>query len=90
MTTEDIQSDRLVVKHYAWNWDALPSAAGAAWSEEWTYASNGALTSRCRIQQGKKPATHTISTDPRAGAIMREELGLSHRHGTPMAGPHHH
>ncbi|MES2154404.1 MAG: hypothetical protein V4510_04640 [bacterium] len=81
---------RTVTKHYAWNWDEVPSAKAAAWSEEWTYASDGALLSRRRIQQGKKPTTHTISTDPRAGAIMREDLGLAHRHGTPMAGPHHH
>ncbi len=83
------KSGRRVLKHYGWNWDELPSTDGAAWSEEWTYAPNGSLLSRRRIQQGKSPATHTISTDPRAGAIMREELGMGHRHGTPMAGPHH-
>lgn len=81
---------RTVTKHYAWNWDELPSAKGAAWSEEWTYAADGALLSRRRLQAGKQARQPTISTDPRAGAIMREELGLAHRHGTPMAGPHGH
>ena len=90
MSTKNGKGESRVVKHYAWNWDELPSIEGAAWSEEWTYAANGSLVSRKRIQQGKKPSSHTISTDPRAGAIMREELGLAHRHGTPMAGPHHH
>lgn len=80
---------RIVVKHYAWNWDELPSDQGAAWSEEWTYAPNGALVSRRRIAAAKRPSWPTVSTDPRAGAIMREELGIAHRHGTPMAGPHH-
>lgn len=78
------------MKHYAWNWDELPTSDGAAWSEEWVYAPDGGLLSRRRIQAGKNPQQPTVSTDPRAGAIMREELGLAHRHGTPMSGPHHH
>ncbi|MEA3203874.1 MAG: hypothetical protein QOI63_1554 [Thermoplasmata archaeon] len=82
-----IPTPRTVTKHFAWTWDELPSAAGAAWSEEWTYAPDGELLSRRRLQQGKRPATHTISTDPRAGAIMREEIGL-HQAGRPMGGPH--
>lgn len=81
---------RTVTRHYSWTWDLLPGPKGAAWSEEWTYAANGALVARRRIPQAKKPSAHTVSTDPRAGAIMREELGLPHRHGTPMSGPHGH
>jgi hypothetical protein len=89
MVRKPAHAGRTVLRHYAWNWDETPSVQGAAWSEEWIYAADGALLSRRRIHQGKKPLTHTISTDPRAGAIMREELGIPHRHGVPMSGPHH-
>jgi YD repeat-containing protein len=83
------RANRVVVTHYAWNWDEVSSSTGAAWSEEWTYDAKGSLVSRRRIQAAKAPRQPTVSTDPRAGAIMREELGLAHRHGTPMSGPHH-
>ncbi len=78
---------RTITKHFGFNWDELPDSNGAAFAEAWTYGDDGALLERRRIPLGKKPTTHTISTDPRAGAIMREELGLREG-GKPMAGPH--
>jgi hypothetical protein len=77
---------RVVTKHYSWNWDEVASSEGAAWSETWSYAADGSLLGRERVSRTKRSARPTISTDPRAGAIMREELGLEpHRQ---MGGPH--
>ncbi len=83
------KTGRTVVKHFSWAWSELPGPDGAAWSEEWRYDGAGRLVSRTRIGLAKKAdaASPTISTDPRAGAIMREEIGR-HPAGRPMGGPH--
>jgi len=78
---------RTITKHFSWGWKGLPGPEGAAFAEAWTYNDAGALVDRRRIALEKRPAQATISTDPRAGEIMREELGIG-RGGRPMGGPH--
>jgi YD repeat-containing protein len=75
---------RTIVRHFAANWQETKDASQAAWTETWTYDAHGSLVERKRTNHRK--AT-TISTDPRAGAIMREELGL--KASNQMSGPHH-
>lgn len=71
---------RTEVRYYAWNWDELPSATGAAFAEERTVDKDGGLIARRRLPLGNR--ARTVSTDPRAAAIMREELGVRDPLGT--------
>lgn len=77
---------RIVTKHFSWNWDEVDSSERAAFTEEWTYSDSGALLLRRRVAAAGRPATPTISTDPRAARIMRERMGG--RDERRMAGPH--
>lgn len=74
---------RTVVRYYSWSWDELPDDAGAAFAEQRTYADDGSLVERRRIPVENQ--ARTVSTDPRAAAIMREELGLKDGLGTMNA-----
>lgn len=65
---------RTEVRYYSWCWDGLPDDRGAAFAEQRTYDGDGSLVERRRVPVENR--ARTVSTDPRAGAIMREELGL--------------
>lgn len=71
---------RVEIKHFSWSWDELPDEEGAAFAEQWTYDDDGSLQERKRIPLGNQ--ARTMSTDPRARAIMAEELGQRDKLGT--------
>lgn len=71
---------RVEVRYFSWSWDELPDGTGAAFAEQWTYEDDGSLQERKRIPLQNQ--ARTVSTDPRAGAIMREELGMRDKLGT--------
>lgn len=77
---------KTTTKYFSWGWKELPGPEHAAFAETWTHNDEGALIGRERVPLAKKPKQATISTDPRAAAIMREELGI--RRGKEMGGPH--
>lgn len=64
---------KVVVRYFSWTWTELPDEAGAAFAEQWTYDDKGALLERKRVPLANR--ARTVSTDPRAAAIMREEMG---------------
>ncbi len=74
---------RVVIKYFSWTWTELATDEGAAFAEQWTYDDAGALMERKRVALENK--ARTVSTDPRAAAIMREELGERDRLGTMSA-----
>lgn len=76
---------RIEIKYFSWSWDELPDEAGAAFAEQWSYGADGALLERKRVPLEKRG--RTISTDPRAAAIMREEAAETQA-DRPMGGPH--
>lgn len=71
---------RLEIKYFGWDWSELPDEQGAAFAEQWTYDDNGSLQERKRVALENK--ARTVSTDPRAAAIMREELGVRDKLGS--------
>lgn len=71
---------KVTVRYFSWTWDELPNERGAAFAEQWTRDDDGTLLERRRIPVENK--ARTVSTDPRAGAIMREELGVRDGLGT--------
>ena len=71
------------IKYFSWTWGELPTDEGAAFAEQWTRDDDGTLLERKRVPLENK--TRTISTDPRAAAIMREELGTQDKLGTMSA-----
>lgn len=73
------------IKYYSWSWEELADEEGAAFAEQWTFDEDGDLLERKRVPLGNR--ARTFSTDPRAGAIMREEMG-ERRTDRPMTGPH--
>ncbi len=74
---------RVEIKYFSWTWDELPDENGAAFAEQWTYDDDGSLQERKRIPI--ENTARTVSTDPRAAAIMREELGQRDTLGTMSA-----
>jgi hypothetical protein len=80
-------ASRTITKYFSWSWTELDGPERAAFAETWSFDGSGALVARRRIPLAKTDAGGpTVSTDPRAAAIMREELGLAPRR--EMAGPH--
>lgn len=71
------------IRYYSWSWDELTTGEGAAFAEQRTYDEEGGLVERRRIAVENR--ARTVSTDPRAGAIMREELGLTDSLGSMSA-----
>lgn len=79
---------RTETKYFGWSWNEVDTAEQAAYAETWIYDDANNVVSRERVQGfGKKSGKTTISTDPRAGQIMREELGMVPRE-RGMGGPH--
>ncbi len=71
------------VRYYSWCWDELPDETGAAFAEQRTLDDDGRLLERRRVPL--ENTARTFCTDPRAGAIQREELGVRDKLGTMSA-----